>query len=99
MSLPARSLDDRTVSGASERLWRWTKFECHADLGSVVFIAGTFNNWKPSDLHKLRDGNRDGTFGTLIKLRVGRCEYKFLVNGVWQPASDDPTRNNVVTVA
>lgn len=99
MSPPARSIVDKAVSGGSERLWRWTKFECHADPGSVVFIAGTFNAWKPSSLHKLRDGNRDGTFGTLLKLRVGRHEYKFLVNGVWRSASDDPARNNIVNVA
>ena len=92
-------LSDKTISGGSERLWRWIKFECHAEPGSVVFIAGTFNNWKPSSLHKLRDGNRDGTFGTLLKLRLGRHEYRYLVNGVWLSEPDDPTRNSVVNVA
>ena len=91
-------LSDKTISGGSERLWRWIKFECHAEPGSVVFIAGTFNNWKPSGLHKLRDGNRDGTYGTLLMLRPGRHEYRFLVNGVWRSESDDPTRNSVVNV-
>jgi 1,4-alpha-glucan branching enzyme len=99
MSPPARSIDDETRSGGSQRLWRWTKFECHAEPGSVVFIAGTFNNWKPSGLHKLMDGNRDGTFGTLLKLRLGRHEYRFLVNGVWRSERDDPARNSVVNVA
>ena len=92
-------LSDKTISGGSERLWRWIKFECHAEPGSVVLIAGTFNNWKPSGLHKLRDGNRDGTYGTLLMLRTGRHEYRFLVNGVWRSESDDPTRNSVVNVA
>ena len=99
MHSPARSIADKTFSGGSGRLWRWIKFECRAELGSEVFIAGTFNNWKPSGLHKLRDGNRDGTFGTLLNLRVGHHEYKFVVNGVWRSGSDDPARNDIVNVA
>jgi 1,4-alpha-glucan branching enzyme len=95
----ATRVDDKAASGASARQWRWIKFECHADPGSEVFIAGTFNNWKPSGLHKLRDGNRDGTFGTLLKLRRGRHEYKFLVNGQWASDCQDPARNRVMEVA
>ena len=99
MSGSARSIDDKSVSADAERLWRWIKFECQAEPGSEVFIAGTFNNWKPSGLHKLRDGNRDGTFGTLLKLRKGRHEYKFLVNGVWRSDRDHPMGHSVTTVA
>ena len=99
MNETAQPAGGKAASGASKRLWKWIKFECHADLGSEVFIAGTFNRWKPSGLHKLRDGNRDGTFGTLLNLRTGRHEYKFLVNGEWRSECDDPSRNGVVNVA
>jgi len=98
VSRMARTVDGKAAAGAPERLWRWIKFECHADPGSQVFIAGTFNNWKPSGLHKLRDGNRDGTFGTLLKLRRGRHEYKFLVNGQRVSECGDPARNSVMDV-
>jgi 1,4-alpha-glucan branching enzyme len=75
------------------------KFECRADPGSEVFIAGTFNNWKPSASHKLRDGNHDGHFGTLLNLRKGRYEYRFLVNGECPPQGDSSARDGVVEVA
>ena len=87
--------------------WKWVKFECHADPGSDVFIGGTFNQWKPSCFHKLRDKKRDGSYRTLLQIKKGRHEYKFLVNGKWLfdpdlPLSDsgkDAAVNNFVDVA
>jgi 1,4-alpha-glucan branching enzyme len=77
----------------------WIKFECHADPGSEVFVAGTFNNWRPCGFDKLRDRRRDGTFRTLLMLRKGRHEYKFLVNGEWLSENEAPALNRVMEVA
>jgi 5'-AMP-activated protein kinase regulatory beta subunit len=42
-----------------------------------VFVAGSFNKWTPSKLH--RSGS--GTFSTNINLPPGRYLYRFLVDG------------------
>jgi hypothetical protein len=88
-----------STSGAPSRLYGWTTFECHAALGSEVLVAGTFNNWKPSGFDRLRDRKRDGTFRTLLQLRRGRHEYKFLVNGEWLSNAEAPAANCVMEVA
>jgi hypothetical protein len=87
--------------------WKWVMFECHADPGSSVFIGGTFNQWKPSCFHRLRDKKRDGSYRTLLQLKKGRHEYRFLVNGEWLfnpdlPLSapcEDAAVNNTIEVA
>ena len=89
---------ERAASGRAEQQWKWFKFECRADPGSEVFIAGTFNKWKPSALDKLRDSERDGSFGILLKLRKGLHEYKFLVDGEWLSGNEDQTHNRVADV-
>ena len=55
-----------------------------------VFVGGTFNLWKPSGSDRLRDKNHDGSYRTLLQLRSGRHEYKFLVNGKWLINPDLP---------
>ena len=87
--------------------WKWVKFECHAVPGSDVFIGGTFNGWKPSCFHKLRDKKRDGSYRTLLQIKKGRHEYRFLVNGQWlldptlpvSASGEEATLNNVMDVA
>lgn len=57
-------------------------FEIRAEPGSVVYVAGTFNDWNPQS-HRLKDEAGLGVFRTTIPLVPGRYEYKFVVNGVW----------------
>ena len=86
--------------------WKWVRFECRADAGSEVFVGGTFNLWKPSISDKLRDKKHEGRYRTLLKVRLGRHEYRFRVNGAWlinpdHPVSvsdEDATLNNVMDV-
>jgi 1,4-alpha-glucan branching enzyme len=86
--------------------WKWVKFECHAAPGSDVFIAGTFNRWKPSGFDRLRDKKHDGSYRTLLQLKKGRHEYKYLVNGGWllnpafssSVAGESAAVNNVIDV-
>lgn len=60
----------------------WVVFQFHAPPGSEVYVAGTFNNWNPATI-RLSDHGK-GLFTTTILLPLGRYEYKFIVNGVWQ---------------
>jgi isopenicillin-N N-acyltransferase like protein len=68
-----------------------------------VYLAGTFNDWKPTAL-KMTGPDKDGYYQASIQLRAGRYEYKFVVNGeVWRrdPHNDaqaGPYRNSVIEV-
>ncbi len=61
--------------------WKWVRFECRAAVGAQVFISGTFNKWKPSCFHQLRDRHHDGIYRTLLQIKTGTHEYGYLVNG------------------
>jgi 1,4-alpha-glucan branching enzyme len=57
-------------------------------------VAGTFNNWDPSQ-YKLRDNAKRGIYKTTLTLSPGQHEYKFIVNGVWcaDPGCPDDVLN------
>ncbi len=57
------------------------KFSCHAPEAQAVFVAGTFNEWKPDATALVRDN--EGTWQGLMKLPPGHYEYKFVVDGQW----------------
>ena len=56
-----------------------------------VFVAGSFNGWKPdiTPLVPLGDGRWKGD----LKLGPGRYEYLFVVDGQWRP---DPNARETV---
>lgn len=56
------------------------KFAIKAAPKSKVSIAGSFNNWDPSN-SELK--YKDGVFQKSMLLDKGRYEYKFVVNGIW----------------
>lgn len=57
-------------------------FQLAAAAGSKVYVAGTFNNWKPRQ-HPLRIAPHSGVFSAALTLSPGRHEYKYIVNGEW----------------
>ena len=65
---------------------------CHAPEAKTVFVAGTFNDWKPNTapLHRHSDGKWD----LKLHLAPGRYEYKFLVDGEWscEPGAEHENR-------
>lgn len=61
-------------------------FQLSAPGANEVFVAGTFNDWKP-DARALKRGKGD-VFRTWMNLPSGRYEYRFVVDGQWQ---EDPT--------
>lgn len=57
------------------------KFKCHAPEAQQVFVAGTFNEWKPDAAPLVRD--KAGNWLGSLKLPSGHHEFKFIVDGQW----------------
>ncbi len=75
-----------------------TTLSLHAPDATAVFIAGTFNGWKP-DTHPMKR-SEDGWWTIILDLSPGSYEYKFVVDGVWcctlaDPASSEADLNCV----
>ena len=51
------------------------------DADAEVYVAGSFNGWKPDDIRLDQDGR--GVYRATLILPRGRHEYRFIVNGVW----------------
>jgi peroxiredoxin len=74
-----------------------------ADLkAQAVYLAGTFNDWKPTAL--AMDGPDDsGRYTTRLELKPGRYEYKFVLDGkAWRHDPGNPLQagfyNNSVLI-
>ncbi|MDD3154954.1 MAG: glycogen-binding domain-containing protein [Victivallaceae bacterium] len=64
-------------------------FECIAQVGQVVSLAGSFNDWDPK-AKCLSDKKGDGVFTCTVMLEPGTYEYKFVVDGKWQLDDRNP---------
>jgi 1,4-alpha-glucan branching enzyme len=60
-------------------------FKLDAPGAREVFLAGSFNEWNPSDRALKRD--KKGVWTTTVTLVPGVYEYRFIVDGEWW---DDP---------
>jgi hypothetical protein len=56
-----------------------------------VFVAGSFNQWKPDSTPLVRAG--DGRWAGEVTVKPGRYEYLFVVDGEWLP---DPSAMETV---
>jgi len=56
----------------------------------TVYIGGSFNNWS-QDANELKKGD-DGVFRTVIELKPGKYQYKFVVDGNWKEDTDNPEK-------
>lgn len=83
----------RTEAGADEsHVQRLVPIRFRADAARSVSVVGSFNGWSPSATPMTR--TEDGTWQAKIRLRPGRFEYKFAVDGTeWIP---DPNNPNAV---
>ena len=69
-------------SEQTSRLDKDTLFEFYAPSAEDVRVVGSFNNWNPSG-HVLRK-DPNGRWRLVIKLKPGRYEYRYKVDGNWQ---------------
>jgi hypothetical protein len=83
--------------------WKMARLEFERANAREVLVAGTFNEWNPSPMQRIDDSR----WAIALRLKVGRYEYRFIVDGIWQ---DDPyaftfclnpfgTRNAVLILA
>lgn len=91
------------MAKSKEPARRRVSFEIKAAAGSEVFIAGTFNGWRPRQ-KRLRE--KSGVYRISLVLPKGEHEYKFIVDDVWHVDPECPdwipngmgSLNSVVTV-
>lgn len=57
-------------------------FSVRAEIGSKVFVAGSFNNWDPTT-KEMVDKKGDGVFTAVLLLVPGDYQYKFVIDGTW----------------
>jgi len=56
-------------------------FSFRAPEAKSAFLAGSFNDWSADALPMHKDAT--GNWSVSVKLKPGRYEYKFLVDGEW----------------
>ncbi len=59
------------------------KFQCKADKGSKISVAGSFNSWD-AKIHKLKPNQTSGQHEIELELPPGTYEYKFIINDEWR---------------
>jgi 1,4-alpha-glucan branching enzyme len=72
-----------------------TGFSLYAPDVNEVYLAGDFNNWQPDAKNfRLRKFKGD-IWKKMLKLKPGRYEYQFVVDGQWwcDPENDNRVRN------
>jgi predicted small lipoprotein YifL len=58
---------------------------------SAIFLAGSFNGWKPDDPnYALDDADGDGTWELTVPIDPGSYQYKFVVDGTWTQDKSNP---------
>ena len=80
MKNPPRSRK-RSQSISQESTPKAVQLSYHAPDARQVFVAGTFNEWKP-DVQPLRR-EKDGLWLTDLSLAPGTYEYLFVVDEQW----------------
>jgi 1,4-alpha-glucan branching enzyme len=55
-------------------------FNFYAPESKVIKVGGDFNKWKTAKLKS----TKSGIWSTSLKLKPGRYEYRFVVDGCWE---------------
>lgn len=67
--------------GQAQAALKTTAFSFQDPAAKAVFLAGTFNDWDPSAIGMER--SLEGRWTVELRLKPGRYEYKFIVDGEW----------------
>ena len=58
----------------------------------AVYLAGSFNDWQPT-AHRMEGPDAEGRYATTLKLKRGRYEYKYVLDGTkWRADPGNPHR-------
>lgn len=63
------------------------QFRWHHGAQREVYVVGSFSNWQ-TKIRLTRED--DGHFGTVVQIVPGIHQYKFIVDGEWRCAQDQP---------
>jgi 1,4-alpha-glucan branching enzyme len=69
---------------------RSVSFQWVATEANAVSVVGDFNNWDPH-AHSLKK-EKGGTWRVSLRLKPGRYEYMFVVDGDWREDPLNPNR-------
>lgn len=69
------------------------RIEFHDEAAQAVFVAGTFNDWRPGAVPMIHVG--EGRWVKELSLPPGRYEYRLVVDGQWicDPAAVEKVPN------
>ena len=92
---PAEAKAEKPAAPKTSRV----TFRVRAEVGSKVFLAGSFNNWDAT-AKPLTDKSGTGDFTCCVNLPKGRYEYKFVINGTWcaDPECTEWVQNDMGTL-
>jgi 1,4-alpha-glucan branching enzyme len=76
-----------------------TEFSLHAPDVKAVYLSGDFNGWQPDAKDYKLQKSKGDVWKKSLKLKPGRYEYQFVVDGQWwcDPANDNRTTNPYCT--
>jgi 1,4-alpha-glucan branching enzyme len=80
-----------TVSAKNSPTGTTTTFEYKANTGLKVFVAGSFNDWRPTEF-PMEEQGKSGHYTTSIKLAPGVHAYKIIVGDKWHPDPKNPDK-------
>jgi len=74
-------------------------FSVRAEIGSKVFLAGSFNDWNPT-AKEMTDKKGEGIYTAILSLASGTYQYKFVIDGTWcaDPECADWIQNDLGTL-
>jgi chromosome partitioning protein len=64
-------------------------FSYQDSSASSIKLAGDFNDWEP-DAHQMHFEQGQGVWTTVIPLKPGRYQYRFVVDGEWHHDPNNP---------
>lgn len=93
----------KSAKKAASTITRQVRFSYYSPLSGHVELAGTFNNWIPSETPMSK--SKDGFWTAELTLEPGQYEYKFVFDGSsWECDPDSPMvegshgHNNILEV-
>ena len=88
----------KPVKKAAPKTQRVT-FSVRAEVGSKVFLAGSFNDWNPT-AKEMSDKKNDGVYAVALSLAPGTYQYKYVIDGTWcaDPECADWVQNDLGTL-
>jgi 1,4-alpha-glucan branching enzyme len=94
-----KTVKKKTTTKAKRKTIPSTEFSLHAPNVNEVYLAGDFNDWQyEAKEYRLRKFKGD-IWKKMLKLKPGRYEYQFIVDGQWwcDPGNDTRITNPYCT--